>query len=101
MGELQTWGEITDRRDRRNAGPPVLVDEHEAALGRDARFFVTEPGRERSAAHRHEQELSLDCRAVLKAHAHACGGLLDVAEPGAEVIADAPSAEGPLEQLRA
>src|SRR5262245_38913325 len=101
MGELQARSKVADGGDRRNAGPPVLIDQDEAAVHRHARFRIAEFGRDGSAADADQHHIALDRGAVLQAHGDSRSRLLDIAEGNAEVVIDAAPAEGPLQQLRA
>src|SRR5712691_330565 len=99
--QLGSGRQVADRRDRRDVGPPQLVDEHEPALHRHSGLFVAESSRDRSAADGDEHQFGFDGLAVLQRDLHPVGGLLHLGELDAQVRVDTAAPKGPLEQPRA
>src|ERR1022692_4320410 len=101
VSQLGTRGEVADSGDRRHIRLAVAVDGDVAALHGHSRLRVAEPGRDRPAADRDEQQVGIDGGAALERDGHPGPGVLDSLEPGAGLLADAAPPEGPLQQLRA
>ena len=102
--QLQRRDQVADRVHARGGGLAELVDLHVAAVHDHAGLLVAEVRGDRAAADRDQQQLRFEGLAVLGGDAHAgvsrrkCHGL-DAGEPVAQLELDAPSAEGPLQQL--
>ena len=101
MGELQAGSDVTDSEDPGNVGMQALVDEHPAALHRDALLLEAHAGGVRAAADGDEQQLGVEGLSVLEGDVHAMVVLGRRGEANAEAEVDAALAEGALEGLGA
>ena len=85
--------------DGRHRRPAQRVHLDEPAGHRDPVLLVPEAGRDRAAAHRHEQEFRLELLAVAERDLDAGVGVADRLERRAELEPDAAAAEHPLQHL--
>src|SRR3712207_3249608 len=99
VGQLQGGDQVADGGDGGHVGAQVLVDEHVAALHRDACLLVAQALADRAAAHGDEQQLGLELLAVLQRDLDAVLGVLHAREAAPELEADLATAEGALEEL--
>ncbi len=99
--QLERRDQVADRVDAGHARLAELVDHDGAALDRDAGLLEAHAGGDGTTADGHQEQLGVEGLAALQRHDDAGVGGLHALEARAQLVLDAPAAEGALQELGA